>query len=99
MTYLEKFKIIWEEFMDFNRRKIPLCAAENYTSAFVRQALSSQYEGKYIQGYLQRIVDKDNIGSDELYKLLSLTNELCEDLFGAKYADSRTPRSEKHAKR
>lgn len=90
MTYLEKFKIIWEEFMDFNKRKIPLCAAENYTSVFVRQALSSQYEGKYIQGYLERVVDKDNIGSDELYKLLRLTNELCEDLFGAKYADSRT---------
>lgn len=90
MTYLEKFKNIWEEFIDFNKRKIPLCAAENYTSTFVRQALSSQYEGKYIQGYLERVVDKDNIGSDELYKLLSLTNELCEDLFGAKYADSRT---------
>lgn len=90
MTYLEKFKKIWDEFMDFNKRKIPLCAAENYTSDFVRQALSSQYEGKYIQGYLDRVVDKDNIGSDELYKLLSLTNELCKDLFGAKYADSRT---------
>lgn len=90
MTYLEKFKKIWSEFMDFNKRKIPLCAAENYTSKFVRQALSSQYEGKYIQGYLERIIDKDNIGSDELYKLLSLTNELCEELFNAKYADSRT---------
>lgn len=82
--------MIWKEFSTFNENKIPLCAAENYTSEFVRQALSSQYEGKYIQGYRNRIIEKDNIGSDELYKLLNLTNELYTELFDAKYADSRT---------
>lgn len=50
-NYLEQFKEIYKEFRKFNESKVPLCAAETYVSDFVKQALSSDYEGKYIQGY------------------------------------------------
>lgn len=88
--YLEQFKVIYDEFCDFNKNKVPLCAAETYVSDFVKQALSSDYEGKYIQGYKHRDVSKDNIGSIHIYKLMCLVEEICNGLYNAKYVDART---------
>lgn len=56
--YLDQFKEIYKEFCEFNQSKVPLCAAETYVSEFVKQALSSDYEGKYIQGYKNRDLGK-----------------------------------------
>lgn len=89
-AYLDEFKKIYNDFVEFSRNKIPLCAAETYLSDFARQGLSSEFEGKYIQGYKNRIIEKDNIGSDKLYPLLCLTEKICNELFHAKYVDSRT---------
>lgn len=88
--YLDKFKRIYNDYMSFHESKIPLCAAETYISDFVRQAMSSVLEGKYIQGYKDRIKEKDNIGSDLLFPFLTLVEDLCSDIYGASYADSRT---------
>ena len=90
MDYLQRFKEIYSDLLVFSREKIPLCAAETYVSPFCKQALSSEFEGKYIQGYKKRIIDKDNIGSDKIYQLLSLVENICSDIYGAKYVDSRT---------
>lgn len=89
-NYLNKLKQIYNEYKDFNCKKIPLCAAETYISDFVRQGMSSIFEGKYIQGYKTRIIEKDNIGSNKIFPLLALVEELCEKIYGAKYVDSRT---------
>lgn len=88
--YLNRLKAIYDDYKEFDNKKIPLCAAETYMSAFVRQGLISVFEGKYIQGYKTRVIEKDNIGSDRLYSLLALVEELCNTIYGVEYADSRT---------
>lgn len=90
INYLDEFKKIYNAFKAFQDNKIPLCAAETYVSTFTKQALASEYEGKYIQGYKQRDINDDNIGSEKLYPLMCLVEKLCNDLFYADYADSRT---------
>lgn len=88
-NYFEQLKQIYEEYVNFDKDKIPLCAAENYVPNYVRNGLSSRYEGKYISGYIGRDVDKDFIGSDYIEKLLNFANTLGSDIFGAKYCDFR----------
>lgn len=90
MDYLRKLKEIYRNYLEYRNAKIPLCAAETYMSDFVRQGLSSEFEGQYIQGYKERAVEKDNIGSDKIYPLMLLVEDLCAELYGAKYADART---------
>lgn len=68
IDYYKRLTTIYEEYKVFDRTKIPLCAAENYTSPFVKQGLISNYEGKYISGYIDRDKEKDFIGSDYLEK-------------------------------
>lgn len=85
----EELKKIYDEYAEFDKNKIPLCAAENYVPAYVKAGLISRYEGKYISGYLSRNVNNDFIGSDYLEKLLSFANTLGSELFGAKYCDFR----------
>lgn len=87
--YLSRLKSLYSEYLDFDKSKIPLCAAENYVSSFVKQGLISQYEGKYISGYIHREQEKDFIGSDYLEKLLFLANDLAQELFETKYNDFR----------
>ena len=43
----EEYKQICEELNEFEATKIPLCAAETYISDFTKQALISNFEGKY----------------------------------------------------
>lgn len=88
--YINRLALLYEEYKKFDESKIPLCAAENYVSPFVRQGLSSHYEGKYISGYVYRDKEKDFIGSDYLEKVLFLANDLAKDLFHAKYNDFRS---------
>ena len=67
--FYNELKQLYKKFEKFNEEKVPLCAAETYISDFVRQGLSSDFEGKYIQGYKNRIIEKDNIGSNYIYEL------------------------------
>lgn len=88
--YAKKLSALYEEYKIFDQSKIPLCAAENYVSAFAKQGLISRYEGKYVSGYIQRDIEKDFIGSDYLEKVMLLANDLAQELFGAKYNDFRS---------
>lgn len=88
--YLKYLTDIYEEYREFDRDKIPLCAAENFVSPFAKQGLISCYEGKYVSGYIHRDKEKDFIGSDYLEKVLLLANELANKLFHAKYNDFRS---------
>lgn len=87
--YLDKFKSLFEDYKDFDKRKIPLCAAETYTSVFTRQALNSILEGKYITGFRFRNPEKDFVGSDYLYQFLDLANRIAHELYGFDYNDFR----------
>lgn len=88
--YYDRLVSLYSEYREFDCSKIPLCAAENYVSPFVKQGLISKYEGKYISGYINRDREKDFIGSDYLEKILFLANDMAADLFGAKYNDFRS---------
>ncbi len=88
-NYFEQLQMIYNEYLEFDKSKIPLCAAENYVPDYVKACLTSKYEGKYISGYLGRIKSKDFIGGDHLEKLLKLANSLGSDIFRAKYCDFR----------
>lgn len=88
--YLERLITLYNEYCEFNKDKIPLCAAENYVSPFAKQGLISCYEGKYVSGYIDRDKAKDFIGSDYLEQILFLANDLAKDLFHAKYNDFRS---------
>ena len=90
IDYYERLTALYKEYKTFDQTKIPLCAAENYTSPFVKQGLISNYEGKYISGYIKRDREKDFIGSDYLEKILLLSNDMAGELFHAKYNDFRS---------
>lgn len=88
-VYLNELKSIMKRYKEFDQTKIPLCAAETYTSKFTKQALNSFLEGKYITGFLYRNKDKDFIGSDYLYEILLLANKVAKELYGFDYNDFR----------
>lgn len=86
---LNEFKKLYAEYREFDNKKIPLCAAETFVSPFVKQALSSEFEGKYVMGSEFNRVAGDFIGSDYLRKVYVLVGEQCRRMFGAKYVDAR----------
>lgn len=89
-SVLQKFKRLFAEYIRFDGRKIPLCAAENYVSPFVKQALTSILEGKYVMGSDRDTDNNEFIGSKYLRKIYKLITEECAALFGSKYSDART---------
>ena len=77
-----------EEFEASDKNTIPLCAAENYISNFVKQPLISNFEGRY------SCVNNDGSNSflEEEYieKLKLLLQKQCEILFSCKYTNADT---------
>lgn len=88
-VYNEYLKLT-KEYSEFNKRKIPLCAAETYVSDFVKSGLTSEFEGKYCMGNKNYDENNDFIGSHYIHSLFDLISKECKKLFGAKYADART---------
>lgn len=87
--YNEYLKLV-SEFENFEHSKVPLCAAENYTSPFVRSALGSIFEGKYCMQHLGYDPQKDFIGSNYINRLYELLERQCNKMFKSTYADART---------
>lgn len=82
---------ITEKFNEFTKNVIPLCAAENVISDFVRLPLISKAHEKYVMGGLSQYDYKDNfIGGDIIYSYYQVINNQCKKLFKSTYADSRT---------
>lgn len=77
----------------YQKIKIPLCAAETFVSDFVKDALSSEFEGKYCMNfpYLDDTYDQSNdfIGGKYIYRLFEMISNKCKTLFKAKYVDAR----------
>lgn len=74
-----------------NEKQIPLCAAENIISSYVRKPLTSFIHEKYILGGISKYDPYNNfLGSENLFELYNLLNRQCSDIFNSKYADART---------
>ena len=78
-------------FNNYHKITLPLCAAENIVSPFVRLPLDGNYQERYIMGGTNNYDIYDNfIGSQHLLPFYSLIENRCKELFNANYADSKT---------
>jgi glycine hydroxymethyltransferase len=87
----EQFIKITENYNNFKKNCIPLCAAENCMSHFAKLPLSSSIKEKYIMGSSLEYVKDDNfIGADIVYPYYHIISDLCNQLYDATYSDART---------
>lgn len=86
----EEYLRLVEELSRFEQTKVPLCAAETYTSPFVRSALGAAFEGKYCMQNLGYRAEEDFIGSEYVHRLYGLLARQCRKMFQSEYADART---------
>ncbi len=72
-------------------KTLPLCAAENISSDFVKIPHSTFLQEKYVLGGVMKYLDVNNFhGSDKLFDIyITLQNECCK-LFNCQYSDART---------
>jgi glycine hydroxymethyltransferase len=88
MSILDEYNQLYKELTEFERTKIPLCAAENYVSDFVRQPLNSLFEGKY--SCMSKDGTESFIGGEYVVRLNELLQKQCLRTFGAKYVNADT---------
>lgn len=84
----EEYKQLYRELKEFETNKIPLCAAETYISDFTKQALISDFEGKY--SFVDANGNDSFIGGTYVHKLNELLKKECQLLFHAKYSNADT---------
>lgn len=85
---LEEYKQLCRELNEFDKNKIPLCAAETYISDFSKQALISNFEGKY--SFVDTNGNNDFVGGTYVFRLNELLKKECQLLFNAKYTNADT---------
>lgn len=88
--FYNKFSSIYEPILWFEKKSLPLCAAETSLSDFVRYPLLSVVQEKYILGSVIKYTKQNFIGSHSLFEIYALLTELCKELFHCTYADGRT---------
>lgn len=88
--FYNKFSSIYEPILWFEKKSLPLCAAETSLSDFVRYPLLSPIQEKYILGSVMSYTNKNFVGSQFLFEVYTLLTELCKELFHCTYADGRT---------
>lgn len=82
---------VTDSFLTYYNRTLPLCAAENVISDFANLPLSMGFQERYIVGNTYSYFEDNNfIGSHYLLPFYEMISEKCENIFGAKYTDSRT---------
>ena len=86
----QKYLSLLAELECYNQEKIPLCAAETYVSPFVKNALKSDFEGKYCMQNKNYEEIKDFVGSGYIHRLYELLEDECKNVFDCSYADART---------
>ena len=80
-----------ESFVSYYDLSLPLCAAENVISQFVKLPLSMGFQERYIVGNTYSYKEDDNfIGSTYLLPFYQMIGEKCKQIFHAKYTDART---------
>ncbi len=79
-----------KDFIDYHKRALPLCAAENIVSDFVNLPLSLGFQERYIMNNTYSFNMDDNfIGCEKLFPFYQMISDSCERLFNAKYTDPR----------
>jgi len=80
-----------ESFSTYYDMTLPLCAAENVISPFVKMPLSMGFQERYIVGNTYSYEAGDNfIGSTYLLPFYEMISKKCNEIFHAKYTDART---------
>ena len=87
---LEQYIELYNNLIMNENNKIPLCAAETYISSFCKQALNSEFEGKY--SFVDKNGNNSFIGGEYVFQLNELLSKQCKIVFNANYtnADSLT---------
>lgn len=84
----EEYQKLCNDLNEFEANKIPLCAAETYISDFSKQALISNFEGKY--SFVDENGANSFIGGIYVQRLNELLKKECNLLFQAKYTNADT---------
>ena len=80
-----------ESFVEYKKKCIPLCAAENVMSPFAKLALLTSAQEKYVMGGVLEYIEDDNfIGGELIYPFYKIIDDQCKLLFDSLYADART---------
>ena len=88
---IEQLRNIYNEFVRFQHSSVPLCAAENVLSDFVKEPLAKDFQERYIMGSAYEYSMEDNfIGSEYLLPYYKMISSLGREIFHAKYTDART---------
>ena len=87
--FFKKYMELYNRFKEFEKNKLPLCAAENYLSDFVNNNISI-WEGKYCLSLYDFQPQSDFIGAEYVNELLKLTIELCSKIFKCNYVNPKT---------
>ena len=88
---IEQLKSLDKKFQEYHKLSLPLCAAENVISDFVKWPLSVGYQERYIMGSAYDFTMNDNfIGADMLYPYYQMVSKLGKELFHADFTDVRT---------
>lgn len=87
---LNKVYDLTKDFLEYHKRTVPLCAAENVISEFANIPLTIGFQERYIMNNTYSFNMDDNfIGCEKLYPFYVELSNVCERLFGAKYTDAR----------
>lgn len=84
-TILKEYIQLYRELALNEQEKIPLCAAETHISEFCKQALNSEFEGKY--SFVDNMGKDSFIGGEYVFKLNQLIQKECSILFNADYTN------------
>ena len=88
---IDQLRRLYDNFEKFHRISVPLCAAENVMSDFVKEPLAKDFQERYIMGSAYEYSMDDNfIGSEYLFPYYKMIDVLGKELFRAKYTDART---------
>lgn len=89
--YYIKYQNAINEFEEYRKTVLPLCAAENILSEFSKRPLLYGLQERYILGGILNYDEHNNmIGSGKLLPFYEIVNEQCSHLFGAYYTDCRS---------
>lgn len=87
---VEKVFEYTRDFIEYHKRALPLCAAENVISDFANLPLSLGFQERYIMNNTYSFSMDDNfIGCEKLFPFYQMLADVCERVFGAKYTDPR----------
>lgn len=91
MEKLEYLNKLVDDFNNYHKVTLPLCAAENIISDFCKLPLCGNFQEHYIMGSEYSYNNYQNfIGSDYLLPFYQMIGEECKLLFNSKYTDART---------